>query len=240
MSMLFCWCGAASLISSGEEEGDDDDDDSEDSEESDEDDDEAPELVGLQHNIPSADDEDSIDEAEVSDSELLEMDLNSIDDEDGDDDQMEEDQVDDDSSEGDDSDDSSGDDDSDDSSEEEDSDSESAEMPTSDSDDEDERQAMKKRLKDALSTPQPTKKQKTDTAPATAPGKLSAQAKTPTNEKEYTAALKSYLKEHGPSKLANLGSAVKRPAAVKKLKRYLAENTSVFSYDQSTDVVSLA
>jgi hypothetical protein len=76
-------------------------------------------------------------------------------------------------------------------------------------------------------------------APASAPSKVDT-SKAPTNEKEYTAALKQYLVKNGPSKLSALGTAVKRPASVPKLKKFLSTNASIFAYNQSTDTVSLS
>ena len=222
------------LLEGGDTDSDDGEEDSEeedsDDDDDDDDDDEAPELVGMQ-NIPSADDDDSVDVADVSDSDI-DMGIESDDSDDDDDD--------------DDSDDSDSDDDEDlgekpldgddGSSEEFDSD---AEIDMSDSDDEEEREGMKKRLKNVLMTPQPSKKkQKVADAPATAPSKI-AVVKTPTNEKEYKNALKTFLKDNGPSKLASLGSAVKRPPSVPKLKKFLASNTDAFGYNTSTDMVSL-
>jgi len=86
-------------------------------------------------------------------------------------------------------------------------------------------------------TPQPAKKSKNDSAPASAPAKVSL---TPSNEKEYTAALKSYLQQNGPCKLGILGSKVKRPASVPKLKQFLTNNKERFNYNATTDTVSLA
>ncbi|KAI8112677.1 hypothetical protein M9434_003998 [Picochlorum sp. BPE23] len=127
------------------------------------------------------------------------------------------------------------DDDDDDSDEEDDeSDEEDDESDT----DEEEKEAMKKRAGKLL-TPQPSKKTKVDNAPATAPSKVSTK-KAPTNEQEYTKALKEYLKENGPSKLATLGSSIKRPPAVPKLKRFLSTHASDFVYNQKNDTVSLA
>lgn len=204
----------------GSESSEDSEDEEEDSE--DEEDDGVPELVGMQ-NIPSPDDDDSVDIADVSDSDI-DMGIESDDDSSGEDSE-------DGSSE------SGKDDDGDESiSEEFDSD---AEIDMSDSDDEEEREDMKKRLKKALMTPQPSKKKQKIDAPATAPSKLS-DAKAPANEKEYKKALKNFLKENGPSKLASLGSAVKRPKSVPKLKKFLASNAGEFSYNTSTDVVSLS
>lgn len=202
----------------------DSDDGEEDSEDEDSEDEEVPELVGMQ-NIPSADDDDSVDVADVSDSDIdMGIESDDSDDDDSDDDDS------------DDDDDLDGNVDGDDSSEEFDSD---AEIDMSDSDDEDEREGMKKRLKNVLMTPQPSKKkQKVADAPATAPSKI-AVVKTPTNEKEYKNALKIFLKDNGPSKLASLGSAVKRPPSVPKLKKFLASNTDAFGYNTSTDMVSL-
>lgn len=121
--------------------------------------------------------------------------------------------------------------------ESDDEDDESDEEDESDSDEE-EKEAMKKRAGKLL-TPQPSKKTKLDNAPATAPSKVSTK-KAPTNEQEYTKALKEYLKENGPSKLATLGSSIKRPPAVPKLKRFLSTHASDFVYNQKNDTVSLA
>lgn len=202
-----------------EEEDEEEEETDEEEEETDEEED-VPELVGLQ-NIPSADDDDSVDVADVSDSDI-DMGIES-----GESDS-------DDSSSSDDDSDSSG--SSDDSSSKEfDSD---AEIDMSDSDDEEERESMKKRLKGVLMTPQPSKKKQKVEGPNTAPSKMLS-VKSPTNEKEYKIALKTFLKENGPSKIASLGSAVKRPAAVPKLKKFLAANTDDFNYNKSTDEVSL-
>ena len=56
---------------------------------------------------------------------------------------------------------------------------------------------------------------------------------------QYAGLLKAYLQQKGPTKLAVLGSAVKRPATVPKLKGFLSSQ-SRFKYDATTDVVSLA
>ncbi len=87
-------------------------------------------------------------------------------------------------------------------------------------------------------------------APATAPPKVGAKpaAAAPTGKKgaaggsdsgDYLAALKSYLASKGPTKLAALGSAVKRPAKAPKLKHFLEQNKATFKYEQGTDTVSL-
>ena len=130
-------------------------------------------------------------------------------------------------------------DDEEDDSDEDEDDEEDDESDEDESDsDEEEKEAMKKRAGKLL-TPQPSKKTKLDNAPATAPSKVSTK-KAPTNEQEYTKALKEYLKENGPSKLATLGSSIKRPPAVPKLKRFLSTHASDFVYNQSNDTVSLA
>lgn len=99
----------------------------------------------------------------------------------------------------------------------------------------------------ASATPQPPKRSKQEAAaagkqkaPATAPPKV-ASAPTPSGGNgEYLAALKSYLSTHGPTKLATLGSVVKRPPKVPKLKHFLEQNKGVFKYNVGTDAVSLA
>ena len=90
-------------------------------------------------------------------------------------------------------------------------------------------------------------------APATAPPKVGAKpaaAAAPTTGKkgaaggsdagDYLSALKSYLASKGPTKLAVLGSAVKRPPKAPKLKHFLEQNKATFKYEQGTDTVSLA
>ncbi|PRW55901.1 histone deacetylase [Chlorella sorokiniana] len=94
----------------------------------------------------------------------------------------------------------------------------------------------------AAKTPQPAKKAKAEqlTAPATAPAKVAPAAAQagPTNEKEYVAALKEALKA-GPLKLAQLGTKVKRPPGVHKVKHVIDTNQNVFKYNKETDQVSL-
>jgi hypothetical protein len=99
-------------------------------------------------------------------------------------------------------------------------------------------------------TPQPPKRSKPEggaqkAAPATAPPKVAAgQAKakaTPGGggEGDYLSSLKAYLSSKGPTKLAALGSAVKRPPKAPKLKHYLEQHAGTFKYDLGTDTVSL-
>eukprot|EP00887_Chlorella_sp_A99_P001461 scaffold8.g1461.t1 len=96
-------------------------------------------------------------------------------------------------------------------------------------------------------TPQPAKKARGEDgqqkAPATAPAKVGAAGAAPANQGEYVAALKRFLKDNGPQKLASLGSKVKRPDSLGKsfkLKQLLLGNASVFKYDATADTVSLA
>ena len=55
----------------------------------------------------------------------------------------------------------------------------------------------------------------------------------------YEEALLDVLSDEGPSTLSALGNAVKRPAAVPKLKKFLEENKA-FYFNPSTQLVSLA
>ncbi|PSC67465.1 hypothetical protein C2E20_8858 [Micractinium conductrix] len=95
----------------------------------------------------------------------------------------------------------------------------------------------------AAKTPQPAKKAKGEQpqkAPATAPAKVApAGMATTGSDKEYLAALKAALKQ-GPLKLAALGSKVKRPAGVPKVKHFLDKHPGVFKYNKDTDEVSLS
>ncbi|KAL4427004.1 hypothetical protein ABPG77_009565 [Micractinium sp. CCAP 211/92] len=93
-------------------------------------------------------------------------------------------------------------------------------------------------------TPQPAKKAKAggeqQKAPATAPAKVApAGMANPGNEKEYIEALKAALKG-GALKLAALGSKVKRPAGVPKVKHFIDKHPATFKYDKDNDQVSLA
>lgn len=115
----------------------------------------------------------------------------------------------------------------------------------SDTDDEDVREAMRRRLK-SLSTPQPAgpkKKQKIEPVAASAPAKV-GNPKVPTNEAEYGAALRAYIQQHGGKDgsvpLQQLGNSVKRPAAVSRLKKYLEANGDKFAVDKKTNTVKLA
>jgi hypothetical protein len=99
----------------------------------------------------------------------------------------------------------------------------------------------------AAKTPQPAKRAKPDAprAPASAPARVgaaaaAAAAPAPADAKAYEAALKAHIAAHGPATLAALGSAVKRPPAVPKLKGFLVQRAGVFKYDQAADTVSLA
>lgn len=76
-------------------------------------------------------------------------------------------------------------------------------------------------------------------APATAPAKTGAASAAPANEEEYTAAVRAFLKKNGPTKLAALGSGVRRPANSPKLKNLLQKNKDMFAYDMESDSVSL-
>lgn len=197
--------------SSDDEEEEEEDDDGD--HDSDDDSDDVPEGIPLgMRKLPSPDEDDEFDGDDIDDSDI-----------DMDEDDQEEDDEDDDSEEDDSEEEEEGDDDSDDS-----------------DDSEEEEDAIKKRAGKLL-TPQPSKKAKVDKsqAPATAPSKVSTK-KAPTNEQEYTKALKEYLGLNGPSKLAVLGSSIKRPSAVPKLKRFLSTHTSDFVYNQSNDTVYLA
>jgi hypothetical protein len=60
-------------------------------------------------------------------------------------------------------------------------------------------------------------------------------------EMEYEASLLKYLRDQGkPVKLATLGSAVKRPTAVPKMKPFLATRPKAFKIDDTEGTVSLA
>lgn len=62
-----------------------------------------------------------------------------------------------------------------------------------------------------------------------------------TAEKEYEALLLKYLRDQGkPVKLATVGSAVKRPTGVPKMKPFLAERPKAFKVDDTEGTVSLA
>ncbi|KAI3436887.1 hypothetical protein D9Q98_006295 [Chlorella vulgaris] len=114
----------------------------------------------------------------------------------------------------------------------------------------------------AAQTPQPAKKAKAEAqgkAPATAPAKLAAIARldaahaakaqagkdkkevpAPTNEKEYVAALKAALQAaDGPLKLATLGTRVKRPPSLPKIKSFMEKHSAVFAYSKENDTVAL-
>ena len=239
------------LLGDGSESESDSEDESESESEGEgesesESDEEAPALVKVGGGagrtlIPSASDDDSVEDANVSDSDLENMELGDL----GGDMSSSDDDSDSDS----DSDSERGSDDSDGEAPEGDlkpmaeSDFDSDEsLSMSDSDTEEDREAMRKRLK-VLATPQPGKKQKVEgasakRAPASAPAKV-LPAKVPTNEAEYKAALKALIKEHGGEiKVAQAG-AIKRPAAVGKLGKYLAANGE-FAYDKKTGSVRLA
>ncbi len=102
---------------------------------------------------------------------------------------------------------------------------------------------MLEKRKQTSHTPQPAKKAKTSDlkAPASAPAKVSAAAlNTPTDEKGYVAALRAFIQQNGPSKLATLGSKVKRPPKSPKLKHFLETHKDIFKYNGTTDTVSLA
>ena len=234
------------LLGEGSEGESDSESESEIDSESDE---EAPALVKVggvagRTLIPSASDDDSVEDANVSDSDLENMELGDL----GGDMSSSDDDSDSDS------DSELGSDDSDGEAPEGDlkpmaeSDFDSDEsLSMSDSDTEEDREAMRKRLK-VLATPQPGKKQKVEgasakkapaSAPASAPAAKVLPAKVPTNEAEYKAALKALIKENGGEiKVAQAG-AIKRPAAVGKLGKYLAANEE-FAYDKKTGSVRLA
>ena len=55
----------------------------------------------------------------------------------------------------------------------------------------------------------------------------------------FEKALRDVLSTKGPTTLANLGSVVKRPAAVPKLKKFLEEHKA-FHLDSKTQIASLA
>ena len=98
--------------------------------------------------------------------------------------------------------------------------------------------------------PTPAKKAKAEPAPAAkkpepaakkaAPAAKKAEASGDDAAKEYVEALKSAVKAKGTVRLAELGSAVKRPAAAPKLKTAIEKNKAIFSYDEKTGSVSLA
>ena len=55
----------------------------------------------------------------------------------------------------------------------------------------------------------------------------------------YEGALREVLRSKGPTTLATLGSAVKKPASVPKLKKFLEEHEA-FHLDPKTQIASLA
>ena len=55
----------------------------------------------------------------------------------------------------------------------------------------------------------------------------------------YESALREVLRSKGPTTLATLGSAVKKPASVPKLKKFLEEHAA-FHLDPKTQIASLA
>lgn len=127
-------------------------------------------------------------------------------------------------------------------SEEEEEDEESSEEEGT-SEEEEEEEAPAKKRKAVLQTPQPAKKAKEDigkAAPATAPAKVGALPVTPSSDVEYIAALKKFLQNNGPAKPAVLGGAVKRAAKAPKLKKIVEQNKDIFTYNPTTDMVSLA
>ena len=221
-----------------------------DDEDSDEDD-EAPGAVPIPlKNLPSPDSNDEFDNDDIDDDEL-DVDEDDEDDEDEEDEDDEDEEEEDEDEDDEDEEDEDEDDDEDDEqafvepeimgSSDEDNDGDDGEDSDEEEEDEEEEDLMhalaRKRAK-IMSTPQPQKKSRKEEAPATAPSKVNT-AKVPSNEKEYEQQLKLYLKEHGPSKLSNLGTAVKKPSSVPKLKRFLSTHAKTFSYNQSTDTVSL-
>ena len=124
-----------------------------------------------------------------------------------------------------------------DSSEEED---ESSEEDESEEESEEDMVAGKRKIAGASKTPQPLKKTKSvRDAPGSAPAKVGQSG----DELAYAKSLRAYLQQNGPSKLATLGQAVKRPANAPKswkLKNFLNKHRDAFKYDGNTDVVSLA
>lgn len=100
-----------------------------------------------------------------------------------------------------------------------------------------------KRKKETAQTPQPQKKAKTaelPKAPATAPAKSGGA--TPGTEAEFADAVRAFLEKNGPTKLAILGSNVKRPASASKSVKLKALVTSrpEFEYKEDDQTVSLA
>lgn len=81
--------------------------------------------------------------------------------------------------------------------------------------------------------PKPTKKAK-------AAEPVTVAAATPASADDYISALKEVVKAKGSVRLADLGSAVKRPAKAPKLKVAIDKNKQLFKYDAKTDLVSLA
>lgn len=139
---------------------------------------------------------------------------------------------------------------------------------SSDDDDDDEmdlgaiiKGAGKRTNNNQSKTPQPPqKKQKAEKqAPATAPAKAAATTtapatvadtkkasatgdKTADGVKEFESSLAAYLKLKGPTKLSVLGQFVPRPKEGPKIKMkpFLNDRKANFSYDEKTDLVSLA
>lgn len=102
-------------------------------------------------------------------------------------------------------------------------------------------QGKRAAAKAPAATPQPKRNKEaagtSAKAPATAPPKVAAAV--PSSSSDYLAALKAHLSSGGPTKLAVLGSAVKRPPKVPKLKHFLEQHKSTFKYDAGNDTVSL-
>ncbi|KAK9823332.1 hypothetical protein WJX72_001993 [[Myrmecia] bisecta] len=99
-----------------------------------------------------------------------------------------------------------------------------------------------KRAAGNAATPQPLKKSKSEPqakAPATAPAKVQAGKGKGGEAAQFEAALKQHLQAKGATKLATLGTAVKRPQGVTtKLKKFLEDHPDVFKVDPQ-QIVSL-
>ena len=236
------------LAGEGDSDSEDDESSSEEEESSDDDDDAAPMAVKIPGGAGSSeeeeefsDDEEEEEEAEDSKNELGLVDLEAAaedtgDDSDFDDDDLEE-------------------------AEEEDEES-------SDDDEEEEEEeidlgaiikgAGKRINNNQTKTPQPAqKKHKAEKKPpATAPAKTAAvlaaavdtekksanSDKNADGVKEFESGLAAYLKLKGPTKLSVLGQFVPRPKEGPKIKMkpFLNDRKAKFSYDEKTDLVSLA
>lgn len=111
---------------------------------------------------------------------------------------------------------------------------------TDDDDEESEEEEEEEEL-----APAPAKRPRKDAAAATPvpdkskPATPGTPAATPGSTADYVAALRQALTGHGPTRIGQLGSLVKRPAAAPKLKTVLSSNPKLFKHDPATDLVSL-